>query len=63
MGIVEEIVKNKEELILNFLNVVSGKEASARVNLDGVAFNVGKSKVKLEGAVTFTLVPEVKHKK
>ena len=62
MGIVEEIVKNKEELILNFLNVVSGKEASAKVNLDGVAFNMGKSKIKLEGQITFTLVPEVKKK-
>lgn len=63
MGVMEEILKNKEELILNFLNVVSGKEASAKVNLDGVAFNVGKSKVKLEGAVTFTLIPEAKRKK
>jgi hypothetical protein len=60
MGVVDEIVKNKEELILKLLDVVSGKEATARVNLDGVAFNVGKSKVKLEGQVTFTLIPDRK---
>lgn len=57
MGVVEEIIKNKEELIIKLLDVVSGKEATARVNLDGVAFNVGTSKVRLEGQVTFTLVP------
>ena len=62
MGIVDDIVKNKEELLLKFLDVVSGKEASARVNLDGVAFSVGKSKVKLQGQVTFTLIPQKKKK-
>ncbi len=58
MGIVEEMIKNKEDLILKLIDVVSGREASARVSLDGVAFNVGKSKVKLEGQVTFTLIPD-----
>ena len=57
MGVVEDIIKNKEELILKLLDVVSGKEATARVNLDGVAFNIGTSKGKMEGQVTFTLVP------
>ena len=57
MGIVEDIVANKEELILKFLDVLGGKEATARVNLDGVQFKVGKSTVKLEGQVSFTLVP------
>ena len=60
MGIVDDIVKNKEELILKMLDVAGGKETSARVNLDGVAFNIGKSKVSLEGHVTFTLVPDKK---
>jgi hypothetical protein len=57
MGIVEEIVSNKEELILKFIDVLSGKEATARVNLDGVQFKLGSSRVKLEGQVSFTLVP------
>jgi hypothetical protein len=60
MGIVEEIVANKEELLLKFLDVVSGKEATARVNLDGVKFNIGNSKVKLEGQISITLVPSKK---
>ncbi len=57
MGIVEDIVRNKEELIIRFLDVLSGKEATAKVNLDGVQFNIGKSKVRLEGEVSFTLIP------
>ena len=57
MGIVEEIVRNKEELITKFLDVLGGKEATAKVNLDGVQFNIGKSKIRLEGEVSFTLIP------
>jgi hypothetical protein len=57
MGVVEEIVRNKEELLVKFLDVISGKEATARVNLDGVAFNVGPNKVKMEGQISFTLIP------
>jgi hypothetical protein len=62
MGIIEEIVTNKEELLLKFIDVLSGKEATARVNLDGVQFNVGNTKVKLEGKVNFTVVAGGKKK-
>jgi hypothetical protein len=57
MGIIEDIVRNKEELIVKFLDVLGGKEATAKVNLDGVGFNVGKNRVVLEGEVSFTLIP------
>lgn len=60
MGVVEEIIKNKEELLIKFLDVLSGKEATARVNLDGVKFNVGSAKVTLEGQVNFTVVAKDK---
>ena len=62
MGVVEEIIKNKEDLLIKFLDVLSGKEATARVNLDGVQFNVGKAKVRLEGQVNFTVVARDKKK-
>lgn len=62
-GMIEEILKNKEELLLRLLDVLEGKEAKARVNLDGIEFDVGKSKVKLEGTVEFTFVPYEKGKK
>jgi len=57
MGIIEEVIKNKEEILVALLKVLEGKESRARVNLDGVKFNVGKSSVKMEGEVEFTFVP------
>jgi hypothetical protein len=57
MGFMEEIVKNKEELVIKFLEVLQGKEATAKVNLDGVKFNVGAVTIKLSGEVDFTFVP------
>lgn len=63
MGIVEEILKNKEEILINLLRVMDGKEATAKVNLDGVKFKVGEATVKLDGEISFTLVPGTKKKK
>lgn len=57
MGIIEEILKNKEEILVRLLQVLEGKETSARVNLDGIEFKVGKSAIKLSGNVEFTFVP------
>ncbi|RLI96218.1 MAG: hypothetical protein DRO99_04885 [Candidatus Aenigmatarchaeota archaeon] len=57
VGILEELIKNKEEILIAFLKVVEGKEARAKVNLDGVKFNVGKSAVRMEGEVEFTFIP------
>jgi len=60
MGIIEEVLKNKEEILINFLRVMEGKEATAKVNLDGVKFKVGDASVKLSGEIAFTLVPPKK---
>jgi len=57
MGIIEEVLKNKEEILVALLKVLEGKESRARVNLDGVQFNVGKSSVRMEGEIEFTFVP------
>lgn len=57
MGMIEEILQNKEELIIKFLQIIEGKEARAKVNLDGVVFHVGNSAVKMDGTVEFTLIP------
>ena len=56
-GIIEEILKNKEELLVALFKVIEGKEARAKVNLNGVKFNIGKSSVKMEGTIELTLVP------
>ncbi len=57
MGLVEEIIKNKEELVIKLLDVLQGKEATAKVNLDGVHFKIGKVAIKLSGEVDLTFVP------
>lgn len=62
-GIIEEVLKNKEELIVALLRVLEGKQTRARVKLDGVKFNIGKSSVKMEGDVEFTFVPLESKKK
>jgi hypothetical protein len=62
-GVVEEIVKHKEEIIVKVLNVLEGKEASASVNLDGIKFTVGKNvEIRLNGSVDFTVTPLKKKK-
>ncbi len=63
MGVIEEIVKNKEEILINFLRVMEGKEATAKVNLDGVKFKVGDAWVKMDGEISFTLMPPKAKKK
>jgi len=60
MGVFDEIVKNKEELFLKVLQILEGKETKTKINLDGVEFNIGKSKVKVNGNVEFTIVPFAK---
>jgi hypothetical protein len=57
MGFKEEVMKNKEEVIIKILEVLQGKEATARIKLDGVKFNMGGVAIKLNGEVDFTFVP------
>jgi hypothetical protein len=57
MGVIEEILKNKEDLLIKFLSIVEGKETKANVNLDGIEFKVGKTSVQLNGNIEFTVVP------
>ncbi len=57
MGIIEEILKNKEEILVRLLEVLEGKETKARVNLDGIELSMGKSIIKLNGEIEFTFVP------
>ncbi len=55
MGVVEEIIANKEELLIRFLDALDGRKATTRVDLDGVQFTVGESKVRLKGQVSFII--------
>ena len=62
MGFIEELLKNKEDLLVKFLSIMEGKETSANVSLDGIKFDVGGTQVKVEGNVQFTVVPDKKKK-
>jgi hypothetical protein len=57
MSLLEELLKSKEDLLVKFVEILEGKEARARVNLDGVRFNIGKSIIKMNGTVEFIFVP------
>jgi hypothetical protein len=63
MGMIEEVLKNKEELLTKFLSIVEGKETKANVSLDGIEFKVGNTAVQLNGNVEFTVVPSFGKKK
>jgi len=60
MGFIEEILKNKEELLVKFLSILEGKETSANVSLDGIKFDLGETAIKVSGNVEFTVVPQKK---
>ena len=62
MGMIEEILKNKEELLIKFLEILQGKESRAKINLNGVQFKVGKSVVKMNGTIDLQFIPEKKKK-
>jgi len=62
MGLLEEILKNKEELLVKFLEILEGKEASARIDLSDVKFKLGHMTIELDGEVRFTLMPKKKKK-
>ena len=57
MGIIEEILKNKEEILIKLLQLMEGKESRAKIDLDGVEFHVSNSTVRMKGTVELTFVP------
>ena len=60
MGMLEEIFKNKEELLIKLLEIMEGRESRAKINLDGGEFHVGKSLVRMKGNVELTFIPTEK---
>jgi hypothetical protein len=60
MGVLEEVLKNKEEILVKLMEILEGKEATTRISLDGVQFNIGGATVRLDGAIELTLVASSK---
>ncbi|MBL7206814.1 MAG: hypothetical protein ISS36_04410 [Candidatus Aenigmarchaeota archaeon] len=57
MGILEEVLKNKEEIVIALLSALEGKETGAKVNLNGVKFKIGNSEVNMEGKLEISFTP------
>ena len=62
VGVFDEVVKNKEELLLKFFNILQGREAKTKLMLDGIELDFGKGKVKVDGSVELTFTPLSKKK-
>jgi hypothetical protein len=60
--IIEDIIKNKEGFLLKLLEILEGKETKTRINLNGLEFKVGDSKIKVNGNIEFVIVPFEKKK-
>jgi hypothetical protein len=56
-GSLGQVLKNNEDLIIRFLEILQGKETKARVNLDGMKFRIGKTDVLVNGTVELSIIP------
>ena len=56
MALVDELLKNKEELFFKVLQFMEGKEASTKINLDDIKFRVANLEVKLKGEIEVSVM-------
>jgi len=63
MSVLEEVLKNNSDLLVKIIDLMQGKEVKATVNLNGVEFKVGDSKVSLGGKIELAFAPFAKKKK
>ena len=63
MALVDELLKNKEEILIKVLQFLEGKEATTKLNLSGMQFSIGGTSVKLNGEVEITVVKQAGKKK
>ncbi len=60
MGVIEELMEKKGDLIMKLLDIIEGKEIKTKMNLDGVELRIGKTDIKLDGEIVFTLARKSK---
>jgi len=56
MALVDELLKNKEELFFKVLQFMEGKEASTKINLDDIKFRISNLEVKLKGEIEVSVI-------
>ena len=60
MGVFEEIIQNKDELIMKIIQILQGRETKTKINLDGVEFKLGEVGIKVDGKLEITIAPFAK---
>lgn len=63
MSLVDELLKNKEEILVKILQFMEGKEAATKLNLNGMQFTLGNMLVKLNGEVEVSVMKTDQKKK
>lgn len=51
MTLVDELIKNKEEILIKILQFLEGKEAATKISLHDMKFTVSNMLVKLNGEI------------
>ena len=59
-NLIEAISKNKEEILIKFLQILEGKEARGELDLGGLEFKIGEARVEVNGKITFAIKPKEK---
>jgi len=57
---IEELLGKNSEIIAKIFDLIEGREVKTRINLDGVTFTIGKTKINLSGEVEFGLLRKKK---
>ncbi len=56
-NVLEELLRNRQDLLLKVVDILQGREAKARIDLNGVSFHLGETIVKMEGNIQFSVTP------
>lgn len=60
MSIIEEVLENKEEIILKIFELIQGKEAKTKLKLNDIKLNIGDSALRVNGELEVSFVPFAK---
>jgi len=60
MGIFEELLEKKGDIIVKLLDIIEGREVKTKMELSGVELKFGKTDIKLDGEIIFTLARKPK---
>jgi len=59
-SILDQLLGNKEEIIIKVLQILEGKEAKTKFNLEGLKLKLGTFDIKLGGHIEVSVIPKKK---